>query len=203
MAMDTYTTIATKLEQWLNRESMTALTDQTEDLIALAQRRAHRSDFNAMLTVDSAYAIDAQYEAAPTNFLRAHSITIVDSTSNYEVQGAPLQQVMAAGQSGRPRYYHTLGSNIYFGPIPDQEYTATIVYYQPLDILSTTVSSNWFSTNTPELILFGALMEAALFLKDDNRAQVWEARFNQVKNDILLAEGQMDKESGGLQVRVM
>lgn len=204
MAMNTYTTIATKVEQWLNREGMTELTDQVEDLIAMAQRRIHREcDFNAMMTVDSAFTVDSQTETVPTGFLRAHSITIVDSSSNYEVQGASLQQVMAAGQSGRPRYYHVVGSDIYFGPTPDQAYTATVIYYKPLDILSTSVSSNWFSTNAPELILFGALLEAALFLKDDNRAGVWESRFQQVKNDILLSESKADKEYGGLQARTI
>lgn len=205
MAMSTYAQIATKVEQWLNREGFTSLTDQVEDLVAMAQRRIHRTcDFNAMVEVDNAFVIDAQTEATPADFLRARSLTIVQSSNvSYNVVGGSDQQVMNAGNTGRPLYYMVAGDSFYFGPTPDQSYTATLVYYKALPILSTSTASNWFSTDAPELILFGALLEASLFLKDDARAQVWEGRFNQVKTDIEDSEARMDKAAGDLHVRSM
>lgn len=202
MSMSTYTDFATKVEQWLNRENFTSLTGQVEDLTAMGQRRIHREcDLRAMETVDAAFTIDSQSENLPADFLRAKALTIVQGSNHHEVNGRSLKVVLGAGQNGRPQYYSTVGTDIYFGPVPDQGYTATFIYYAPLDIVSTSVSTNWILTNVPELLLFATLLEASLFLKDDQRAAVWAGRYDEIKQQLELSEERQDKEGGGLAVR--
>jgi len=202
VAMNTYTLLAATVVRWLNRTGMTALTDEVEDFIAMGQRRIHREcDLNAMETVDSAFTIDSQTESVPTGFLRTKTITIQQSTSNYEVPGSTHKQVMLYGSTGRPQYHSVIGTNFYFGPTPDQSYTAQLVYFKELDIVSTTTASNWITANVPELLLFATMLEASLFLKDDKRAEVWEGRYTGIKNQLAESEERADKEGGSLQVR--
>ena len=201
MSMSNYTEISTAVATWLNREGFSSLTDQVEDLIAMGQRRIHRlCDLNAMEEVVT-LTIDEASESVPADFLRTKSMTIIQSNATFEVNGAPHTLVMDYSSTDRPTKYSVIGSSFYFGPPPDQEYSAQLVYYKSLDILSTTNTTNWFSANAPEFLLYAALVEACLFLKDDARAQVWETRFNQVKDELLQSEDRQDKEYGGMRVR--
>lgn len=201
MALANYTNIADSVATWLNREGFSSLTDQVEDLIAIAQRRIFREDLRCLENVDSAFTIDSQTEAIPTGLLRVKAISIVQGSDHYEVNGAPLKTVLSAGQNGRPYCYTLVGDTLYFGPTPDQSYTATVVYYKGLTPLSTSNATNWLSDNCPELVLYGAMYEASMFLKDDARAQIWSGRYQQTLNDLLMAEERSDLEGGSLQVR--
>jgi hypothetical protein len=202
--MNTYTLLAATVARWLNREGFTTLTDEVEDFIAMGQRRIHREcDLNAMKVVDAAFVIDAQAMAVPAGYLRTKTLTIQSGTNNFEVTGGSHKQVMKYGTSARPQHYSTIDTDFYFGPPPDQSYTAQLVYFKGLDIVSTTTATNWITTNIPELLLFATLLEAAMFLKDDARAAMWEARFKDTKNQLETSEARQDKESGSLQVRTM
>ena len=202
MAMNTYTLLADTVVRWLNREGFASLTSEVEDFVAMGQRRIHREcDLNAMETVDPAFVISAQAMTVPSGFLRTKTITIQQSNDHHEVKGDSHKKVMSDGYPARPTRYSVIGESFYFGPPPDQNYTAQIVYFKGLDILSTSVASNWLSVNAPELLLFATLLEASLFMKDDVRAKVWEARYSDIKQTLASAEDRQDKEGGSLQVQ--
>jgi len=202
MAMNTYTLLKAEVIDWLNRNGFTALEDKVETFIAMGQRRIHRTcDLNAMETVLPAFTQTTVSVAVPAGYLRTKAMTLQLGTTNAEINGAPYKKVKQSGNSGTPLYYAVLGDNMYFGPVPDQEYTIDLAYYKALDILSPTVSTNWISENIPELLLFSALVEAALWLKDDNRSQIWSASYEKIKAELLDSEDRQDKEAGSLQVR--
>ena len=202
MAMSTYTELSESAVRWLNRAGFTELIAEVEDFVAMGQRRIHREcDLNAMETVDAAFVIDAQAVAVPTGYLRTKTLTIQQGNSNHEVPGATHKQVMDDGYPGLPKFHSVLGSSFYFGPPPSESYTAQLVYYKSLDILSTTTATNWISTNIPELLLFATMLEASLFMKDDVRAKVWEARYVDTRDTLISSEERQDKEGGSLQVR--
>jgi hypothetical protein len=59
-------------------------------------------------------------------------------------------------------------------PTPDANYPfEAVVYMQPI-LLDAANQTNFFTDYTPNLLLYGALIEATPFLKDDPRLQVWE-----------------------------
>jgi len=201
--MENYAGLKAALVHWLNREGFASLTDQAELLVAMAQRRIHEEcDLNAMETVDSAFSIDGQAVATPAGFLRTKSIFILQGGVTYEVEGAPVATVMRYHRTGRPNSFCVIGDSFYFNPVPDATYTAQLIYYKALDILSESNTTNWISTNRPELLLFSALLEASYMLKDDARAAVWEKRYEQVKLSLRRSEDRMDKPSGGARVRL-
>lgn len=201
MSLSNYSEVSTALEKWLNREGFTSLTDQVADLIAIGQRRIHRDcDLNAMEAVTS-LTIDAQAVDVPADFKRTKSITIQEDNSTSEVTGASHQAVMAYTTNERPTKFSVIGSKFYFGPPPDQTYTAQLVYFKSLPILSTVNTTNWISENEPEFLIYAAMVEACLFLKDDTRAKLWEARYKAIKDSIMKSEDRMDKPYGSIGVR--
>ncbi len=202
MAMNTYTLLKAEVIDWLNRSGFSTLEGKVEDFIAMGQRRIHRTcDLNAMETVLAQFTQSTSTKATPVGYLRTKAMTRQVGNANVEIQGSPYKKVAQAGRSGLPMYYAVVGDNFHFGPAPSGDVEIDLVYYKALDILSPTVSTNWLSENVPELLLFSALLEAALWLKDDSRAQVWQGSYEQIKKELLESEDRQDKEAGSLQVR--
>lgn len=198
MSMATYDDLVTRVKSWLNRENFPALDIEVEDLMAMAQRRIFREcDFKAF---EEKVDFTVSVPTVPADYERTKVMRYYLGNRFHSITGAPLHQVLTAG-NGNPSIYAIEAGDFVFGPSPEQDYTITLTYYKSLPLLSTSNQSNWLSTDAPELVLFGTLLEAALWLKDDQRAQVWEGRFNQTKMDIELSEEKADKEGGSLQVR--
>lgn len=197
----TFAELRDTLVLWLNREGFTTLVDQAAYLIAMGQRRIHREcDLKAMEQATD-ITVSARTLVAPSDLVRVKTITLLHGYGNTEVLPAPIGDVMLFGVADRPTTYCLVGSTLYFGPSPDQSYAAQLVYFKRLPILSEAYTTNWISENEPELILFAALMEACMFLKDDARAQIWEARFSALKDSLAASENRSDKPYGSLRVR--
>jgi hypothetical protein len=201
MAMSTYTEIALKVEQWLNREGFTELTDQIEDLILMGQRRIFRQlRVNDMLVVDSAFVIDSTTETVPADYKAAYTFSLSLPGGQADMKSSPIRNVRKSGTSGIPKYFAKVGANFYFGPAPDGTYTAELIYYAEPTLISLTDASNWLSLSAPELIMYGALVEASLFLKDDARVQFWEAKFQNVFRALEQESEEESRDAGGLSV---
>ena len=50
-------------------------------------------------------------------------------------------------------------------------------YYAKTEALSDSATSNWILENAPDAYLYGALLQAAPYLGDDARTQIWTALF--------------------------
>jgi hypothetical protein len=62
-----------------------------------------------------------------------------------------------------------------------QNTTATgQTYYQRLQPLDDTNHSNWFTEYAPQALLYGALLQAMPFLKNDERIPMWQAQYQQI-----------------------
>lgn len=78
------------------------------------------------------------------------------------------------------------GANFVFGPFP-ADFTLSGVYYAKQDPLRTTDPS-WYVTNAPEVLLYGSLLEAVPFLKDDSRIPVWQQYFTDALETLRVEE---------------
>lgn len=63
-------------------------------------------------------------------------------------------------------------------PTPDQAYAAEIVYYEQPQLLDENNQTNWLTDYAPNLLLYGTLLEATPFLKNDERMGVWQAMYD-------------------------
>lgn len=63
-------------------------------------------------------------------------------------------------------------------PTPDVSATAEIVYYELPRLLDDEAQTNWLTDHAPNLLLYGALLEATPFLKNDERIQTWQMMYD-------------------------
>jgi len=74
-------------------------------------------------------------------------------------------------QTGTPAYYaDTDYEHWYLAPTPDQAYTFEVLYYERIAPLSSTNQTNWLTQYAPNAMLYGTLLQAMPFLKNDARA---------------------------------
>lgn len=99
-----------------------------------------------------------------------------------------------------PRDIAVAGSNFIFGPYPGN-YTVEGIYYGRLAALSDSNTTNWFITYAPDLLLYGALMDAAPFLKDDARIPVWQAFYQRAYNAVKDEEVRQRSSGGSIATR--
>lgn len=63
-------------------------------------------------------------------------------------------------------------------PTPDAAYPWEISYYEKPQQLDATNETNWLTDIAPNLLLYATLLEAAPFLKNDARLQVWQQLYD-------------------------
>jgi hypothetical protein len=107
---------------------------------------------------------DASGNKNPVN-LRKYEYLI-----NYDQNGAT---------TGAPLYYaDTSWDWWYISPTPDQSYAFEVLYYERIAPLSSTNQTNWLTQNAPTAMLYGTLLQAMPFLKNDQR-QIFQQKYTE------------------------
>lgn len=84
-----------------------------------------------------------------------------------------------ATQTDTPLYYaDTDWDHWYVAPTPDIDYTFEVLYYERISPLSSSNQTNWITQNAPNAMLFGTLLQAMPFLKNDQR-QIFQQKYTE------------------------
>lgn len=79
--------------------------------------------------------------------------------------------------TGAPLYYSdTSWDWWYMSPTPDQAYSFEVLYYERIQPLSSANQTNWLTQNAPNAMLYGTLLQAMPFLKNDQR-QIFQQKY--------------------------
>jgi hypothetical protein len=71
---------------------------------------------------------------------------------------------------GAPLYYADYDyDNWIVAPTPDANYSFEVLYYERIQPLSSDNQTNWLTRNAPNAMLYGTLLQAMPFLKNDQR----------------------------------
>jgi len=82
-------------------------------------------------------------------------------------------------QTDEPKFYADYDyKNWIVAPTPDDDYPFEVVYYELPALLSTENQTNWLTEYAPQLLLYGTLLEATPFLKNDERIAVWQGFYD-------------------------
>lgn len=76
------------------------------------------------------------------------------------------------------------------GPTPDDDYVFEVLYYERTQPLDSSNQTNWFTQYAPQALLYGSLLQAMPFLKNDERIPMWQAQYSTVM-DVLRAEDKL------------
>ena len=178
MAITTYSELKTAIANWLNRDD---LTNVIPDFISLVESDLNRKlrHYKMIERVDA--TLDSRYVQLPANWLETMRMAIT-SGNTYRLESISIDDMLqyredTRDQSGRPKFYAHIGEAIEVYPTPDAEYTMQLTYYEEIAPLSDSNTYNWLLQSDPDVYLYGALLQAAPYLLDDNRIQVWSALY--------------------------
>lgn len=96
--------------------------------------------------------------------------TLIPKAAAWIYDRYPIRQAM-----GLPAYIARDGGSFIYGPYPDSAYTVSGTFYQAASLLNGTQTTNWMTTNTPNLLFAAAMKKAMLFLRDTEGYQLWES----------------------------
>jgi hypothetical protein len=187
MSLSTYSELKTSVANYLNRSD---LTDVIPDFITLTENRLNRElrvRANMVRATTTTTSGTAFYDL-PSDLIELRNITYDTSSSSYALtylSPESSSREYGSTSNGFPRAYTNLGKNIKLAPTPDGAYTISINYFQKLNSLSDSVTSNDVLTEFPDLYLFGSCMEGAIYLNDTEQTQrfasIFQATLDEVK----------------------
>ena len=174
MALDSYTNLKTAVADWLNKAGLSGVDTKAAEFIALAEAEMNRDLDTREMTAVATVTISGEDMALPADFAGTRSFRINGSPAMPLAYVQP-QEFDGATGTGKPTRY-TITDRIVFDPVPDAEYEARHRYRRRLPSLSTQIPTNWLLRKHPDAYLWGALKQAIVYFRDDDRAVI-EARF--------------------------
>lgn len=86
-------------------------------------------------------------------------------------------------QEGLPAFYADYDyTHWLLVPTPDAAYNLEVLYYELPVLLDDAQQTNWLTEYAPNLLLYGALLEATPFLKNDERIATWQSFYESAAN---------------------
>jgi hypothetical protein len=120
----------------------------------------------------------------PARWRKTVSMNYTDSSGNKNpVLLRKYEYLINYNQNGSttsaPLYYaDTSWDWWYIAPTPDQAYSFEVLYYERIAPLSSTNQTNWLTQNAPTAMLYGTLLQAMPFLKNDQR-QIFQQKYTE------------------------
>ena len=151
------------------------------------------------------------YLTIPSDFLSIFSLAVIPSTSVNSVSTPTYQYLLNKDVNyireafpypsvkGIPQYYSLFDNTTFIiGPTPDVNYDVEMHYYAyPQSIVTASSGTTWLSTQFPNALLWGALVEGYIFLKGETALiQTYQAKFDQVMAEVKqLGDGKNRQDS--------
>jgi hypothetical protein len=128
-----------------------------------------------------------KYLSTPNDFLSVYSLAVILPSGQYEYLlnkdvNFIRQAFPSPNSTGVPRYYALFGPtttsdippvitnelSLILGPTPNSNYGVELHYfYYPVSITETIDGRTWLGDNFDTVLLYGALVEAAVFMKSE------------------------------------
>ena len=204
MSLTTYTGLKQSLLDWGKNASLTSYLD---DFITLAEARIARDiriKSQVQSTTLSTSIVSPYATALPSDWLETENVTLTADIP-YNLQALTPEQMDAkwpAGLStGIPRFWTVVGTNMYFGPTPDQVYSITLQYYQRFPGIVAN-ATNWLLTNHPNIYLSACLYELNKYTKDQEAMNLWLNEYMADKDKLIQQDDTALRSGSALRVRV-
>lgn len=202
MAISTFDTLKTAIANSLARTDLDA---QIPNFIMLAEARLSRELETREQEKRATATLTAgdEFTALPTDLRETREVKLNTTPNTVLEYMSPvaLDKAYPSGGNGKPAAFSIVGSEMKLRPIPDSGYTAEIIYVGSLTALSDTNTVNTMLIRHPDAYLTGSLVEAYLYLMDDQRAQLYDQKFSRIIEEIRKDEQRAHYGTGTLQIQ--
>ena len=187
----TYTTLKTAIQDYVESADSTFVSnlpifiqEAEQRILQNVQIPVFRKNVTGTATAPT-NDVPVSYLEMPSDFLTPLSLALIDGSGDYSY--LLLKDVSyirdytpSKTTSGNPLYYALFDDNTFMlAPAPSTNFEFELHYvYNPQSITATSSGESWLGTNAGDTLFYGALAEAAIFLKlDTNETQMFEGRF--------------------------
>ena len=192
----TYDSLVENVQSYLERTD-TATLEKIPLFIMLAEQIiASQIKFLGNLTVQgSTMTLNANVIDKPARWHKTVSMNITVAGKRQPVLLRRYEYLREywpdPAANGVPKFYCDYDYTHWMvAPTPDDDYVFEVLYYERLQPLDSSNQVNWFTVYAPQALLYGTLLQAMPFLKNDDRVPLWQAMYQQ-SMDILVAEDKL------------
>jgi len=91
-----------------------------------------------------------------------------------------------ATDTGIPAYFADYDYTHWLvAPTPALGYTFEVLYYERIQPLDSSNQTNWFTIYAPQALLYGSLLQAMPFLKNDERMAMWQQNYDLIMRTLM------------------
>ena len=181
----TYTSLKNDIQTWAENTG-TDFTNQLDTFIDNTQNKLSReidpTGFNQNVT--SSTSIGDRFITLPSAIdpMLLNYFNIIVNGERQFLEIKPLEYVQEywpnVSITSTPRYFANFDdTTLYIAPTPDQVYTIELGYQGRINPLSNTNTTNWYTENCPDALLYGSLAEANLFTKNIEDYNIYKQRY--------------------------
>ena len=192
----TFTQLKSAIQDY-SENTETTFVSNLSNFIKIAEERILK---NVQLSVfrknaTAAFTSSNQFLACPNDFLTPFSLSFTDSSSNInflDFKDVNFVQTFTPNSSttGSPRFYALFDTdNFIVAPTPSSSFAVELhYYYRPNSLTAGSDSgTTWLSTNAPNALLYGSLLEAYTFMKGEpDVMQNYAQRFTEAVQSLKL-----------------
>jgi hypothetical protein len=171
----TYDSLTTTVLQYLERNDA-AVVNAIPTFISLAEFEIAQEikTLGQLQIVESTMDADNSVLQKPARWRKTVSMSVTVDGKKQPVYLRKYEYLKNywpdANMTDVPLYYaDTDWEHWYLAPTPDQAYAFEVLYYERIAPLSSANQTNWLTQNAPNAMLFGTLLQAMQFLKNDQR----------------------------------
>lgn len=170
MALDSYDALKASVADWLNKSTLSNIDARAADFVTLFEAQANRELDVREMTGLLQGTISGEDMALPCDFGGVKSFRL-EGLPSEPLHYAKPEELDEAFGTGRP-YRYTITDRITFDPVPDAEYSFRMRYRKRIPALSLSRQSNWLLQKHPDAYLYGALSQAIVYFRDDDRSTI-------------------------------
>lgn len=178
----TYDNLVSTVKQYLERNDASVV-QRIPTFITLAEFEIAQQikTLGQIQVVQANMSVGNPILQKPARWRKTVSMTVNNGTQKSPVflrKFEYLQSYNNEGSTGLPIYYGDYDYDHWLvAPTPDDDYQFEVLYYERLEPLSTENQTNWITNNAPNAMLFGTLLQAVIYLKDDQR-QIFQQKYD-------------------------
>ena len=192
----TYDSLVENIQSYLERTDASTL-DKIPLFIMLAEQViASQIKFLGNLTVNtSTMTADQNVIDKPARWHKTVSMNITVAGERFPVFNRRYEYLREywpdPAATDVPKFYCDYDYTHWMvAPTPAAAYNFEVLYYERVQPLDSSNQTNWFTTYAPQALLYGSLLQAMPFLKNDDRVPMWQAQYKLIM-DILTAEDKL------------
>jgi hypothetical protein len=186
----TYDSLVEDIQQYLERTDDATINQIPRFIMLAEQVIASQIKFLGNLTVNTSNMVAAT--ATIDKPARWHKTISMNVTVNGKRQPVFVRKYEYLREyapdpsvQGTPKFYADYDYTHWLvAPTPDAAYDYEVLYYERVQPLDSTNQTNWFTIYAPQAMLYGSLLQAMPFLKNDERISMWQQQYDLIINTL-------------------